>query len=141
MVKYTPAALISLLMPSETGLQEIEKRLQILLSLGFISKAKGGKYEVTATGLKFVKEWDAAMARKESKPFAQPYPADTAEFSKRIEDRKLSIERYRTEALREKYGKTSKTAVKYELKDVIKLADRVARESRHIEKTLRKTSR
>jgi hypothetical protein len=132
MVKRTPAELIGLLAPA--GERARNRYLDIMLALGLMKITSDGKYKVTPLGDRFLREFEAINLED-------------------LEDEKTRMAAFQAlERIprREKYGwkirlvapvKSHKTIAKYRLGDLIKLADRVAKDSREIERTLRKASK
>jgi len=130
MVKHTPAELIGLLAPA--GEHAMDRYLYVMLALGLIKITSDRKYELTPLGDRFLREFETIEGLEDKKT------------------RMAALQALERIPRREKYGwrirlvapvKSHKTIAKYRLGDLIKLADRVANDSREIERTLRKASK
>jgi hypothetical protein len=122
MVKRIPAEPISAL----ASVTDTEKHRNVMLALGLIKINKRGSYETTDLGARFLREYHEVHEGPTS-PYLQTGIKILEEFLGK--SLKENIRKRRLVA----HVKTSA-----KIGDLIDLADRVIRESREIERTLRK---
>ena len=121
MVKYAATKLLAM----KAAGSELETYVKVLLQAGLLRKTttRGGiVYEVTRAGVQFLKEYD-------EKTGGQGLGLDIP-----------SRMGWRIRVVNPPQ-KSRKSSVKYMLKDVIRLADHVAKESRRVEAILRRGGR
>lgn len=118
MVKYATTKLL----PMKVGQSELETYVKVLLQAGLLRKTTTGGgivYEITPAGVQFLKEYDEK----------------TGELGLGLDIPGRMGWRIRVVNPPQRSRKSS---VKYRLKDVIRLADSVAKEARRVEAILRK---